>query len=89
LVGIRPGEKLHEEMITETDSLNTIDLGQYYAILPSISDRLTKEEFLKHHNAQPVQAGFKYNSGENTEWESVESLRAKIIKYVDPNFTCS
>jgi len=87
VVGIRPGEKLHEEMITETDSLNTIDLGQYYAILPSVSDRLTKEEFLEHHKAKPVQAGFRYNSGDNTEWESVESLRAKIIKYVDPNFT--
>ena len=36
-VGIRPGEKLHEEMITPTDSLLTIDLGKYYAILPSIS----------------------------------------------------
>ena len=87
IVGIRPGEKLHEEMITETDSLNTIDLGKYYAILPSVSDRLSKDDFLKHHNAVNVKPGFKYNSGTNTDWESVESLREKIIKYVDPNFT--
>ena len=87
VVGIRPGEKLHEEMITETDSLSTIDLGKYYAILPSVSDRLTKEDFIKHHNAVNVEPGFKYNSGTNTDWESVDSLRKKIVKYVDPKFT--
>ena len=87
VVGIRPGEKLHEEMITETDSLSTIDLGKYYAILPSVSDRLTREDFIKHHNAVNVELGFKYNSGTNTEWESVDSLRKKIVKYVDPKFT--
>ena len=87
VVGIRPGEKLHEEMITETDSLNTIDLGKYYAILPSASDRLTKEDFIKHHNAVNVEPGFKYNSGTNTEWESVETKKKKIVKYVDPKFT--
>lgn len=86
-VGIRPGEKLHEEMITETDSLNTIDLGRYYAILPSVSYSHTKEDFLKHHNGKSVEFGFKYNSGTNDDWETVESLREKIIKYVDPNFT--
>ena len=87
VVGIRPGEKLHEEMITETDSLSTIDLGNYYAILPSVSDRLTKEDFINHHNAVAVKPGFKYNSGTNTEWESVDTLREKIVKYVDPKFT--
>jgi UDP-N-acetylglucosamine 4,6-dehydratase/5-epimerase len=87
IVGIRPGEKLHEEMITETDSLNTIDLGMYYAILPSVSDRLTKEDYLKHHKANEVEHGFKYNSGTNVEWENIESLREKIKEYVDPNFS--
>ncbi|MCW3807462.1 UDP-N-acetylglucosamine 4,6-dehydratase (inverting) [Plebeiibacterium marinum] len=86
-VGIRPGEKLHEEMITETDSLNTIELGKYYAILPSVSYKHTKEDFIKHHRANPVPFGFKYNSGTNTEWETEETLRAKIKTYVDPNFT--
>ena len=54
IVGIRPGEKLHEEMITDTDSINTIDLGKYYAVLPSISDSYTEQDYLKHHNASKV-----------------------------------
>ncbi|HAS8133478.1 TPA: UDP-N-acetylglucosamine 4,6-dehydratase (inverting), partial [Vibrio vulnificus] len=74
VVGIRPGEKLHEEMITDTDSLNTIDLGKYYAILPSVSFTYTEQEYLDHHKAEKVPFGFKYNSGTNTEWESIESL---------------
>lgn len=86
IVGIRPGEKLHEEMITETDALNTIDLGDYYAILPSVSFSKHREDYMKHHKAKPVSAGFKYNSGTNHEWETVESLREKIVKFVDQNF---
>ncbi len=87
IVGIRPGEKLHEEMITDTDSLNTIDLGKYYAILPSISFTYTEEEYLAHHKAKKVPFGFKYNSGTNTEWESVESLRELIKEHVDSTFS--
>jgi len=86
VVGIRPGEKLHEEMITDTDSLNTIDLGIYYAILPSVSFNYSEEEYIKHHKAKKVEFGFKYNSGTNTEWESVESLRDLIKEHVDPDF---
>ena len=85
-VGIRPGEKLHEEMITVTDALNTIDLGQYYAILPSVSFKHQREEYLKHHQAIPVPQGFHYSSDQNEEWETVETLLAKIKQYVDPNF---
>ncbi|EHW0693048.1 UDP-N-acetylglucosamine 4,6-dehydratase (inverting) [Vibrio parahaemolyticus] len=86
VVGIRPGEKLHEEMITDTDSLNTIDLGRYYAILPSVSFTYTEAEYLDHHKAEKVPFGFKYNSGTNTEWETVEGLRELIKEHVDPNF---
>lgn len=86
VVGIRPGEKLHEEMITETDALSTIDIGRYYAILPSVSDRLTKADYLKHYNAVEVEAGFKYNSQTNTDWETIETLREKILQFVDQNF---
>lgn len=87
VVGIRPGEKLHEEMITDTDSLNTIDLGKYYAILPSVSFTYTEEEYMKHHKAVKVPFGFKYNSGTNTEWETVESLRNLIVEHVDASFS--
>jgi UDP-N-acetylglucosamine 4,6-dehydratase/5-epimerase len=85
-VGIRPGEKLHEEMITETDALSTIDLGLYYAILPSVSYSHTEEDYIKHHNATRVPVGFKYNSGTNTQWETVESLRKAIIEHIDLDF---
>ena len=85
-VGIRPGEKLHEEMITVTDALNTIDLGQYYAILPAVSFKHSREDYLQHHQAIPVPEGFHYSSDQNEEWETVETLLAKIKQYVDPNF---
>jgi len=88
-VGIRPGEKLHEEMITDTDSLNTIDLGKYYAILPSVSFSFTEDEYLSHHKAVKVPFGFQYNSGENTQWESVSSLRKLIVDNVDKSFKVS
>ncbi len=87
IVGIRPGEKLHEEMITESDSLNTIDLGEYYAILPSVSYTYTAEEYMKHHKAEMVSFGFTYNSGTNTEWETIDSLRELIKEHVDPQFS--
>ena len=86
-IGIRPGEKLHEEMITATDALNTIDLGEYYAILPSVSFKHQKDEYIKHHNAVMVPEGFHYSSDSNDQWESVESIREKIVEFVDPNFT--
>ncbi len=86
VVGIRPGEKLHEEMITDTDSLNTIDLGKYYAILPSVSFTYTEDEYMQHHNAKKVPFGFKYNSGTNTEWETIDSLRELIKLHVDSEF---
>jgi UDP-N-acetylglucosamine 4,6-dehydratase len=82
-VGIRPGEKLHEEMITESDSFNTIEFDKYYAILPSNAD---KQKYINHFNGWEVPKGFKYNSGTNTEWETVETMREKIKQYVDPNF---
>lgn len=85
-IGIRPGEKLHEEMITPTDALNTIDMGEYYAILPSVSDRYTNSDFVNHHHAKYVSPDFHYSSDKNTEWETVESLREKIRMYVDSNF---
>lgn len=85
IVGIRPGEKLHEEMITETDSYNTIDIGKYYAILPS-ANQIPKEDYIKHYNGKMVEQGFFYNSGTNSEWLTVDQIRELIVKYVDINF---
>ena len=84
-IGIRPGEKLHEEMITKTDSLSTIDIGNYYAILPSVSFRSKAEDYLKHHHADFVEQGFYYASDNNKDWDTVETLREKFKKYI-PGF---
>ena len=85
-VGIRPGEKLHEEMITVSDSFNTVDLGKYYAILPQ-QPTFNVNEYKEHFKATHVPQGFSYNSGNNDQWETVESLRELIRKYVDANFS--
>jgi len=85
IVGIRPGEKIHEEMITPSDSFYTYDLGQYYTIIPAIS-QWKIEDFKKAFNANLVDPGFSYNSGNNTEWETIESLRGLIREHVDSNF---
>src|SRR6476620_2131809 len=65
VVGIRPGEKIHEEMITSSDSFYTYDLGKYFAILPQ-TPRWSLDEYIKHFDAKKVPQGFYYNSGENT-----------------------
>ena len=85
IVGIRPGEKIHEEMITSSDSFSTYDLGKYYAILPQVTN-WNIDSFKKEFNAKSVPLGFQYNSGENTEWVGVEELRDLIIKHVDSEF---
>lgn len=84
-VGIRPGEKIHEEMITSSDSFYTYDLGKYYTILPS-THNWSLEDFKKKFNAKLVTPGFTYNSGDNSEWETVESLRQLIKEHVDSSF---
>lgn len=85
IVGIRPGEKVHEEMITSSDSYNTYDLGKYYVIVPTQPARPLRE-FLEQNNHKNVEEGFSYTSGENTEWETVDSLRILIHEHVDPDF---
>lgn len=83
VVGIRPGEKLHEEMITASDSLNTVDLGPFYAILPSATDHLA-EDYLEKRGGTRVEPGFAYNSGTNLDFLTVEQLRHLISRHVDP-----
>ncbi len=86
VVGIRPGEKIHEEMITTSDAFNTYDLGSYYAILPTVTN-WKLEEFIDTFNAKKVPVGFSYNSGQNTHWVNAEELRKLIVEHVDANFS--
>ncbi|WP_452225467.1 UDP-N-acetylglucosamine 4,6-dehydratase (inverting) [Lacinutrix chionoecetis] len=85
IVGIRPGEKVHEEMITASDSFYTYDLGKYYTIIPA-THSWDLEEFKNTFNAKKVKQGFSYNSGDNEDWETVDSLRKLIKEHVDSSF---
>jgi UDP-N-acetylglucosamine 4,6-dehydratase/5-epimerase len=77
IVGIRPGEKLHEEMITPSDSPHTVDLGDYYAILsPSQPEKL--QRYLNEIQAIKIPDNFSYNSGENSQFLSVADIRELI-----------
>lgn len=82
VIGVRPGEKIHEEMITSSDSYNTVDLGRYYAILPS-GARYSLQEYCERGTAKPVPNGFCYNSGTNEHFLSVEELRELIFDQVE------
>jgi UDP-N-acetylglucosamine 4,6-dehydratase len=86
VIGVRAGEKIHEEMITSSDSYSTYDLGKYYVILPTLT-RWPLNEFVSKLNAKKVKEGFCYSSDQNTEWETVESIRGLIKEHLDPNFT--
>jgi UDP-N-acetylglucosamine 4,6-dehydratase (inverting) len=85
IVGIRPGEKIHEEMITTSDSFTTYDLGAYYSILPQLPV-WEMDDYMNHHNPEKVKEGFFYNSGTNPDFLTVEQLRVLIQQYVDPTF---
>ncbi|RKX24315.1 MAG: UDP-N-acetylglucosamine 4,6-dehydratase (inverting) [Candidatus Zixiibacteriota bacterium] len=84
IIGIRPGEKLHEEMVTTTDALNTVEFKDYFVILPSLPLWDT-EQFAKHFEGTRCRDGFCYNSGTNTEWLDVQALRKLIFTHHDPD----
>jgi UDP-N-acetylglucosamine 4,6-dehydratase/5-epimerase len=86
VIGMRPGEKVHEEMITESDSYNTVDLGEYYAILPS-GGGYTRQAYCQKTGGKPVPAGFCYNSGTNEHFLTPDKLHELIRDQVDPTFT--
>ena len=86
VVGVRAGEKLHEEMITSSDSFSTMDLGNYYAILPSGAEAL-RQRYLKDRKAAPVEPGFAYSSDANSHFLTVQDLRELIKSHVDSDFT--
>ena len=85
IVGIRPGEKIHEEMITSTDAINTVEFEDYFVILPSVP-LWEINTFMQTFNGKMCTQGFCYNSGSNHEWLSVEDIRVLIVKHVDPTF---
>ncbi len=80
-IGIRPGEKTDEEMITETDGPNTIEFGDYFTILPSMNF-LDTEALMKAYNGRMCRPGFKYNSGNNTDWLTVPQIRKLVADFV-------
>ncbi len=84
IVGIRPGEKIHEEMITASDSFNTVDLGRYFAILPSAGTH-DADEYIAAMGGSRVTPGFAYNSGSNDDFLSVEQLRELIKDHAPEN----
>ena len=90
IVGIRPGEKLHEEMITESDSQNTVQNDRYFVIVPMLQGCAATDmmaAYTAHHKATQVAGSFRYSSGTNADWLSVAQLRDLIRRHVDPAFT--
>lgn len=85
IVGIRPGEKLHEEMITSSDSFYTVDFGDYYAIL-NVSGSMTVDEYCELTGAKAVEPGMYYDSTNHDDLLDVETLRRLIVEHVDPDF---
>lgn len=85
IIGIRPGEKVHEEMITSSDAFTTYDIGDSYVILPQVPAWDLKD-YIKKFSAEKVPVGFNYSSGENTNWVDAAVLRDLIVKHVDKDF---
>jgi FlaA1/EpsC-like NDP-sugar epimerase len=84
-VGMRPGEKLHEEMITSSDSPNTLDLGDYFAILGS-GNVTQRNKYMAKLKAHQVSSDFSYDSSNNPEYLSVEQIRELIKLHINPEF---
>ncbi len=85
VIGLRPGEKIHEEMVTRADSFNTYDIGNYYLIFPG-DKHLDKDYEKKGIKSKAVEKGFSYDSGTNSKFLSVEELRALIRDHIDKDF---
>lgn len=83
-VGIRPGEKLHEEMITASDAENTLDLGKYYAIFPH-PDHESYQTYLVSAKGSAITSGFSYNSYDNEDYLSVSELEEWVREYDEMN----
>lgn len=79
IIGVRPGEKIHEEMITSSDSFTSYDLGNYFVILPQ-NPTWNIKEYIKVNNAKKVKEGFSYDSGTNNHRLSVDEIKRLLIE---------
>lgn len=86
VTGTRPGEKLHEELITTSDSISTVNMGKYFAILAS-GGQHSVESYCRTHHGQPVASGFAYSSGNNEDFLNVAQIRELIRQHVDTGFS--
>tara|TARA_B110000211_G_C14088629_1_gene557864 strand:- start:3389 stop:4378 length:990 start_codon:yes stop_codon:yes gene_type:complete len=82
VIGIRAGEKVHEEMITFNDSFNTIENSKYYIILPSLNEQ-QKKKYLKYYKAKKINKPFSYNSETNSKFLSIKELKNLIQKNIN------
>jgi hypothetical protein len=73
-------------MITESDSPMTVDVGSFYAIVPS-SYNFSVDEYIEKVGAKKVPAGFDYSSDQNDDWLSVDQIRSLIKQHLDPSFS--
>lgn len=80
IVGIRPGEKIHEEMITKSESLSTIDIGKYFVILSEFNQKI-KKEYLNNKKFKKITKEFSYNSGENNYFLTIQELKKIVSKF--------
>ncbi|MBT9585612.1 UDP-N-acetylglucosamine 4,6-dehydratase (inverting) [bacterium] len=84
-VGIRPGEKIHEDLITESDAVTTLEYANHFILAPQ-SENFNIPAYAQGTGGRLVARGFKYNSGSNSQWLSVEELRQQIQLHLDPDF---
>ena len=80
IIGIRPGEKIHEEMISSSDSQNTIELKKFFIILPSLSEKIFKV-YKKKLRAKKVKKDFVYNSNSNNKFLTIKEINQLILKF--------
>ena len=81
IIGIRPGEKLHEQMISSEDSYYTYEYSEYYKILPQINE--WGKDNLRIKNGKKVPEGFAYSSDKNQDWMT----KSELQKWIEVNKT--
>ena len=83
IIGVRPGEKIHEELITKSDSFSTVDLGKYYVILPASNTKIMKEYLKKKKGKKIILQS--YNSKDNEKFLTVKQIQDLLKDYLKKN----